>query len=146
MKKTVLFIMLLLISCFLNIREAIGATGVTSWEWINKGDYPVLKISYAVAPSASDVFTFSFSGTVLRVVVRGTSNDNNADLTFTDVSGAAYATFTDKLGSAVFDYVVYSTDQNSNVYGGCPVAGLNTMTLSDGAGLGVTTIYIYCKK
>jgi len=90
--------------------------------------------------------TFTFSGTVLRVVVRGTSNDSDAGLVFTDVSGAAWGTFTGKLGGAVFDYIIYSTDQNGNVYGGCPVAGLQTMTLSDGAGLGVTTIYIYFAK
>lgn len=124
----------------------IGATTGTG-EWIEKGSYPVYKISYAVSPKAtSDAFTFNFSGMIYRIVVRGTSNDSDADITFTDVSGAAYATFTDLLGSAAFDYCLYSTDINGNVYGGAIVAGLNTVTIATGDGLGVTYIYIYCGK
>jgi len=140
MKK---FICLMILSISMVCFGATTGTG----EWIEKGSYPVYKITYAIAPTVtSDAFTFNFSGMVYRIVVRGTSNDSDADITFTDVSGAAYATFTNLLSSAVFDYCVYSTDINSNVYGGVNVAGLNTVTIAAGDGLGVTYIYIYCGK
>lgn len=126
-----------------------GATnGVVSWESRDdkKDNIYLLKITYSTITDAETVTGIRFNGYAVRIVVDVTSNDADGDITVSDESGANYINLENKLGSGDIDYIINAQDASSNVYGGVPVAGDHTVTLTNCAGAGVTTLYIYYKK
>ena len=109
----------------------------------------VIKITLATITDDETV-TFQLNGSALRIVVTTTANDTDGTLTIKDVSGVNYlsmaATTFSTASTVPVNFVIPSVDQSANVYGGIPVAGVSTMTLTNMAGAGVTTIYIYVDR
>ena len=109
----------------------------------------VIKFTFATITDDEDV-TFKLNGSALRIVVTTTANDADGTLTIKDISGVNYVSFAATTFSAAstvpVNFVIPSVDQSANVYGGIPVAGVSTMTLTNMAGAGVTTIYIYVDR
>jgi hypothetical protein len=143
MKKIVLMLVMLF-SC---LSYATTATnGVKTWESREPDDkIYMLKITYSTITDDETV-TFRFNGFAVRIVVDVTSVDADGDISVVDESGAKYINLENKLGSGDIDYIIPSADPSSNAYGGVPVAGDHTVTLTNCAGAGVTTIYIYYTK
>ncbi len=113
----------------------------------NEGDNVwVETITYATITD-DEAKTFTFTGKALRIVIKATSTDADGDITISDMSSANYVNLANVCASsATVNYVINSTDSSSNVYGGAVVAGTHTVTLTNCAGWGVTTIYIYFTK
>ena len=141
--KKFIFMLIVVFSC--SVFSAVNSTKTVIS--VPNSDMVVMKIVLSDANAQStETQTFDFQGTALRIVVDVNDVDADGDITISDISGKNYLTLTDKLGSGDIDYIINSTDQNSNVYGGVPIFGTHTITLTDCAVACPMTIYIYLKK
>jgi len=104
----------------------------------------VVEITFATITDA-ETATFDVTGWLQRVVVDGTSNDADGDITISDMSGYNAVSLENKLGSGDISYILSAENAAGNVFGGIPMAGTHTLTLTNCAGAGATTIYLYYK-
>lgn len=124
----------------------LGATNGT-YHTTKVDGWDVVKITYASAPAATDVITFPITGMAMRIVIIGAATDDNGTIKIVDSSGAEYFNggATPFASDYTLDYVITGTDISSNTYGGIPVYGSSTLTLTNATSLAATTIYIYYK-
>lgn len=109
----------------------------------------VIKFTFATITDDETV-TFKLNGSALRIVVKTTANDADGSLTISDISGVNYlslaATTFSAASTVPVNFVIPSVDQSANGYGGTPVSGVSTMTLTNMAGAGATTVYLYVDR
>lgn len=109
----------------------------------------VIKFTFATITDDETV-TFQLNGSAVRIVVKTTANDADGTLAIKDISEVNYLSFAATTFSAAsttpINFVIPSVDQSANVYGSIPVAGYSTMTLTNMAGAGATTIYLYIDR
>jgi len=123
-----------------------ATNGVGKW-LLRSNKISVYQITYATITDAETFTIPEFNGAALRIVIVSATNDADGTLSIKDISDVNYVSFPTTTFSAIatvpISYIIKSTDQDSNVYGGTVIAGKSTGTLTNCAGLGVTTITIY---
>lgn len=144
MKKFKKFILLTSIALLLTVLISKIYAYTISTE---SGNSLVVKKIYFASVGASETVTFGFEGMAVRIVVDATNVDADGDITISDMSGYNYLSLTNPLAAATeISYIISSVDSSANAYGGCPIGGVSTMTLSTCESLGATYIYIYLQR
>lgn len=152
MKKFILITLLIVVLAGLTVWPKIKEAGAAITEIdITRGAFGTSsikckKITYATEADYTTNKTFVCTGSVLRVVVDVTVADADADIAISDQSGYTYLDWENKLGSGDISYVVTTEDVDGNTFGGVPVYGTHTITLTAfDSNTDPMSIYIYYK-
>jgi hypothetical protein len=140
----IVFMLLCVVGFFVGKSLAAGSIQPTVK---NKGSY--VQVVFATM-SDSEVVLFNFNGYIPRIVVTSTGNDADGTLTISDVStvncvSLAATTFS-SCSTVPVDIAPESLSKNSNYYGAVRVGSECTLTLTNCADLGATTVTIYTDK
>lgn len=131
----IFFVMFLTCNCF-------GAT--IKWERGKNIDVCIITFTAAETASSPTTASFGVDGTALRIVIDAAATDAANTVAATDISGQSYISITNACAAASeVSYVLTAQDASSNVYGGVPVAGVTTLTLTNCSDMGATIVYIY---
>jgi len=147
MKKLMVLIILMVVVLagilprIMDAKAAITETTITSGQF-GTSSIKCKKISYSTHTDYTTNKTFVCTGSVLRVVVDVTAADADADISISDQSGYTYLDWDNKLGSGDISYVVTIDDADGNTFGGVPVYGTHTITLT-GFDADTDPLYIY---
>ena len=104
--------------------------------------FEVITITYATITD-TETATFNISGYLQRIVVDPNDADVDGDIAISDMSGYNAVSLENELGLGDISYALAIVDVNGNSYRGIPMAGTHTVTLTNLAGAGTTTIYLY---
>lgn len=88
----------------------------------------------------------SIYGIVYRITIVPSGTDGDYDVALTDENSITIfeQTGLDSDPTASFAYVLYEDDTEGNPWGGVPVGGAMTLTITDAAALTGLTVSIYC--